>query len=216
MSGVTEQNKMRVMIWRMLGGAVVGAIGTGLFIAFVGKPHMDLENPANMLAIVAGVSYILIGLMVAVGLASPKTGARYLNVEDAEELKEESPKLVPAAVVFILTGIFLLILAMSGTDAAAVVNRETTLITAGACLGGIVIAGWISAKRIDELTRRMGQETAAATFQVTMLLLCVWGALAQLGYVAWLGPLGLLSLVALLQLLASFVIIAQKGMLMPR
>lgn len=215
MSGVTEQNKLRVLIWRMLGGAVVGATGTGLFIAFVSEPHMDLDNPANLVATVAGVSYVLVGLMVAIGLASPKTGARFLNVEDAEELQEESPKLIPAAAVMVLTGIFLLILALAGTQ-AAIISREAALIAMLGCLGGIVVAGWISARRIDEFTRQMGLETASATFQAGMLVLCVWGALAQLGYVAWLGPLGLLSFVALLQLLASFVIVARKGMLMPR
>ena len=206
---------MRVLLGQVLGGAITGAVVVGAFIAFVGKPHMDLEDPAIMLSIVAGISYVLIGLIVLAGLASPRAGAHFLNVEDAEEIREETPKLIPAAAVFIFTGIFLLLLATYGTG-AAVMGRGVVLTAAAACLGGIIIAGWITSKRIDELTRRLGQETASATFQVTMLFLCVWGALAHLGYVAWLGPLALLSLVALLQLLASFVVIAQKGMLMPR
>ncbi|MCL6740771.1 hypothetical protein LZ518_06445 [Sphingomonas sp. RB56-2] len=215
MSGVAEKNKMRVLIGQMFGGAIVGAIAVSAFIAFVGKPHMDLKDPAIMVTIVAGVSYVLIGLIVAAGLASPKAGAHFLNVEDAEEIREESPKLIPAAVVFVLTGIFLLLLATYRTGAAPM-GRGMVLTAAAVCFGGVVIAGWISSKRIDELTRQLGLETAAVTFQVTMLFLCIWGTLAHLDYVAWLSPLALLSSVALLQLLASFVIIARKGMLMPR
>jgi len=214
-SAVAEKNRMRVLIGQMLGGAVFGAISIGAFIAYVGKPHMDLKDPAIMLTIVAGVSYVMIGLIVAAGLASPKAGAHFLNVEDADEIREESPKLIPAAIVFVLTGVFLLLLATYGTGAAPM-GRGVVLTAAAACLGGIIVAGWISSKRTDELTRQLGQETASATFQVMMLFLCVWGTLAHLDYVAWLSPLGLLSATALLQLLASFVIIAKKGMLMPR
>jgi len=214
-SEVAETKKMRRLIGQMLGGAIMGAVAVGTFIAFVGKPHMDLDDPAIMLTIVAGISYVLIGLIVAAGLASPKAGAHFLNVEDAEEIREESPKLLPAAAVFLLTGLFLLLLGTYATG-AALLNREASLAAIVACLGGIIAAGWISAKRIDELTRRLGQETASATLQATMLLLCVWGTLSHLGYVAWMGPLALLSSVALIQLLASFVIVGKKGMLMPR
>ena len=93
MSVTAEKDKMRVMLWRMLGGAVFGAAGTGLFLAFVGEPHMDLKDPGVMIAIVSGLTYVLIGLIVALGLASPKAGAKFLNVEDAEEIREEGPKL---------------------------------------------------------------------------------------------------------------------------
>ena len=106
MSVTAEKDKVRLMLWRMVCGAIVGAVGTGLFLVFVGEPNMDLEDPGIMLAIVSGLSYVLIGLIVGVGLASPKAGAKFLNVEDADEIREESPKLWTSAVCCVLIGVF--------------------------------------------------------------------------------------------------------------
>jgi hypothetical protein len=213
MSATVEKDKMRVMVVRMLCGAVAGAVVTGTFLAFVGRPLLDLKDFGVMLAVVAGLSYVLIGLMVGVGMAVPGVGVRMLNVEDADELREETPKLKSGVVVLVLTGLFLLLLAMAGTP---LLSRELALGLAASCLAGIVAAGWLGARNYDEMTRRMGEQTASATLQAGMLMLGVWAALSQLGYVAWVGPLALISAFALLQLLASFVIIAKRGMLMPR
>lgn len=204
MSASVESKKMRLLLLRMLCGAVVGAVVTGSFLAFFGKPLLDLKDPGALLAVITGLSYVLIGLMVWVGMAVPGVGVRMLNVEDAEELREETPKLKSGVVVLILTGLFLLSLAMAGTN-----------FLSGALALGLA-AGWLGAKKYDEMTKRIGEQTASATLQAGMLMLGVWAMLAQLGYVAWVGPLAMVSAFALLQLLASFVVIAKRGMLMPR
>jgi len=213
MSASVESKKMRLLLLRMLCGAVVGAVVTGSFLAFFGKPLLDLKDPGALLAVITGLSYVLIGLMVWVGMAVPGVGVRMLNVEDAEELREETPKLKSGVVVLILTGLFLLSLAMAGTN---FLSGALALGLAAGCLAGIVAAGWLGAKKYDEMTKRIGEQTASATLQAGMLMLGVWAMLAQLGYVAWVGPLAMVSAFALLQLLASFVVIAKRGMLMPR
>lgn len=210
MNATAQKDKMRVMLWRMLGGAIVGAAGTGLFIAFVGEPHMDLDDPGVLLAIVSGLSYVLIGLIVALGLASPQAGAKFLNVEDAEEIREESPKLWMSAACCVLIGVFLLILGMSG----GVIGSQTATVIAAACFAGIVIIGFVSARRYDELTRQISLEASAGAFYTTVLLLGGWAALAHLGYVAWLSPLAFVSGLALLLLVAIFVVAAQRGLMM--
>ena len=178
MSVTAEKDKMRVMLWRMLGGAVFGAAGTGLFLAFVGEPHMDLKDPGVMIAIVSGLTYVLIGLIVALGLASPKAGAKFLNVEDAEEIREEGPKLWLSALCCLLIGGFLLALAMAG----GLIRVELALVIAGACLAGVLIVGTISAKKYDELTRQISLEASAWSFYVILLVGGAWAALAHLGY----------------------------------
>lgn len=213
MSATAETNKVRVMVGRLLGGAVVGAAGTGLFLVFVGEPHMNLKDPSVMLAIVAGVSYVLIGLLVAVGLVAPSAGARFLNVEDAEEIREERPKLGSSALSCVLTGCFLLVLALSG---GGVIAAGAALAIAVLCLGGMIVLGWISMKRYDELTRQMGQEASAWAFYATLLLFGGWAALAQLGFTAWVDPLGFVASLAMLQLVAIFVAVARRGLMMPR
>jgi hypothetical protein len=210
MNATAQKDKMRVMLWRMLGGAVVGAAGTGLFIAFVGEPHMDLDDPGVLIAVVSGLSYVLIGLIVALGLASPQAGAKFLNVEDAEEIREEGPKLWMSTICCVLIGVLLLVLAMSG----GLIESQTATVIAAACFAGIVIIGFVSAKRYDELTRQISLEASAGAFYTTVLLVGGWATLAHLGYVAWLSPLAFVSGVALLLLVAIFVVAAQRGLMM--
>ena len=211
MTAGAQKNPVRTMLVRMLAGAIVGAAGMGLFLAFVGDPMLDMDDPGVVLASVAGVIYVLTGLAVWLGIAVPNVGARFLNVEDADEIREEGSKLTWAVVVMVLTGAFLLILALSHQ-----IGRELSLAAAFACLGGIAIGAWIGAKRYDELTRRLGLEASALTLHLAMLLVGTYATLAQLGYAAWPTPLAAVSAFALLQLLASSIVVARRGMLTPR
>ena len=215
MNASAQKNPTRTMIVRMLLAAVVGASVTLLFLAFVVDPHIQLKTGESLIAIGAGIVYVLTGLCLLFGLAAPRAGAHFLNVEDADELREEGGKLRPAALVMVLTGAFLMILALSGGE-PGLMSRETGVVAALLCLGGIAIGSWVSAKRYDELMRRLGLEAASLTLQLGMLAIAVWAALAHLGHVAWIGPLTLVSGLALLQLFASFVVVGRHGMLKPR
>ena len=216
MNASAKKNPTRTMILRMLWGAVVGATAMLLLLAFVVDPHVQLKDGESLIAIAAGVIYVLTGLSIFLGLAAPRAGAHFLNVEDADELREEGGKLGPAALVAVLTGAFLLILALSGSGGPGLMSRETGLIAALVCLAGVAIGGWVSAKRYDELMRRLGLEAASLTLQLGMLAVAVWATLAHFGHVGWLSPLALVSGFALLQLFVSFVVVGRHGMLKPR
>jgi hypothetical protein len=201
------------MFWRMFAGAIVGAGATALFLALV-EPRMDLDDPANMLAIVAGISYAVIGLAVGLGLIVPRAGARFLNVEDADELREERVKLRTGAIACFLIGLFLLVLALAADK--AYLTRDVALFTAAACLAGVAIASLFSGRRSDELTRQITLEASAATFHIALFVLGGWAALAHLGYAGWVSPLALISGLALLELVAIMVVSARKGLMTPR
>ena len=62
--------------------------------------------------------------------------------------------------------------------------------------------------------RRLGLEAASLTLCLDAGN-CRLGALAHLGYAAWIGPLALVS-ASLLQLFAIFVVVGRRGMLKPR
>ena len=211
MNAAVQKKPVRTLIMRMLAGAVVGAATMGLFLTFVGDPFADLKDPATMAAIAAGAIYVLMGLSVAFGLAAPRAGATFLNVEDADELREEAGKLGSSAVAALLSGAFLLVLAF-----ADALGSSVALPLAGACLAGAAIAGWVGAKHQDELTRQVGLEAAALALQIVFVAIGGWAALAVLGYAIWMGPLALISSLMLLQLVAIFIVIGKRGMLMPR
>jgi hypothetical protein len=211
MNAAAKTNPVRTIILRMLAGAFVGAVSTGLFLAFVGDPFMDLDDPANVIAMVAGLSYVVIGLGVAVGIAAPKAGATYLNVEDADEIREQGASLTPSAIACVLIGVFLLVLAL-----ADAIGTGIAVPVAGASLIGIAIAAWFTAKNQDELTKQIGLEASSLAYQVVMIALSAWALLAVMGTTVAISPLALVSGLAMLQLFAAFVVITKRGMLMPR
>ena len=142
---------------------------------------------------------------------APRAGATYLNVEDADELREQKGMLAASAIACVLTGAFLLILTF-----ADAIGRDLALPLAGASLVGIAVTGWMVARRQDELTKQVGLEASTLTLQIVMVLYGCWAALVALGYASWITPLAFVASLTLLQLFAIFVVIAKRGMLMPR
>ena len=211
MNAAVQNKKLRTGIVRMFAGALVGGIATFLFLEFVGERFMDLDDAAVMLTVMAGLMYALIGLSVAFGLIAPRAGARFLNVEDAEELREEGPKLKIGAAASVLMGAFLLVLGLTSSGS---LGREPALILLALCLAGAIVLTLIGRNRTDELTRQISLESTALTLQLALLAAAAWAALAELDYVEWISPLGLLSGLALLQLVAVFVVSARKGLLL--
>ena len=211
MNAAVQNKKLRTGIARMFAGALVGGIATFLFLEFVGERFMDLDDGAVMLTVMAGLIYALIGLSVAFGLIAPRAGARFLNVEDAEELREEGPKLKIGAAASVLMGAFLLVLGLTSSGS---LGREPALILLALCLAGAIVLTLIGRNRTDELTRQISLEASALTLQLALLATAAWAALAELDYVEWISPLGLLSGLALLQLVAVFVVSAPKGLLL--
>jgi len=212
MNATVDKKKIHTMLWRMIAGAVFGAAMTAVFL-LIFQPRMDPGDPSHMIAIIAGISYLLIGLSVGIGLVAPNAGSRFLNVEDADELREERPKLRSGAIACALIGIFLLVLAL-GPD-GGLLSRAVTFWFAAACLAGVIIASFMS-RKTDELTRQITLEASAGTLHIALVVLAGWAALAELGYAPLLSPLGLVAGFAMLELIAIFAVSATKGLMTPR
>jgi len=202
----------RQFFTKMLGGAVFGGGCTALFLYLVGDQRLDFTDAASMVTVVAGLSYLLIGVLVGLGVLAPATGARFLNVQDADEIVEERPKLVPSAIACVLIGIFLLSLQF----APSLGGGNAALVVAGACLAGVVAITLMASARGDEMVRQIGVEASSFTLHAGLVIMAVWAALAHLGYAPWVDPLGLISGAALLHLFAIFAISGQKGLMRPR
>ena len=168
-----------------------------------------------MVAVVSGLSYFLMGLLVGFGAVAPSTGARILNVEDADEIREERRKLVPSAIACMLIGVFLLTLALA-PGLAIPAAPEAALVICAACVVGAVLIALGTRGHRDELVRQVSLEASASTLHVGLVFLAVWGALAHLGYAGWIDPLGLIAGASLVYLVAVFAISSQKGLMRPR
>lgn len=196
-------------------GALAGAGGALLFMELGGKSRIDFDDPGAILAVMAGLIYGLIGLFVGVGALVPHQGARFLNVEDAEEIREQRASLGPSAVSCILVGLFLLVLALASSIGNSV-NRDVLAIMALACLAAVVVISLVTKSRTDELMRQISMEASALAMHVALVVLSVWATLAHLDYVGWMSPLALIAGLALLELLAIVWLSARKGLMAPR
>lgn len=216
MNQVINGSKTRKLIVQLVSGAVVGAAVSYFFFRSM-DGAANLDDPARLAAVAAGIIYVLMGGIVAIGAMLPGAGARILNVDDADEIVEERGKLTPSAIVCLLVGILLLALALTpGDDLPGALSRDAAAyIAAGSFAALVVVSLWMRG-RIDEFNRSLGTESAALALYLSALLFGGWGAMAHLGYVEWIAPLGVLAGFALLQLGAVFWVVGRRGLLMPR
>ena len=210
-SGKTSAGRQ---VFRLLAGGVVGAASAIAFMELVGKTRLDSGDPGVGLAMVAGLIYTIMGVGVGLGAMAPRQGAVFLNVEDADEIREQRRSLAPSAIACILVGVFLLALAVAPIGQAE--DRTLWAAAAGACLLGVVALSIATRSRTDELMRQLSLESSALTLHVALVVLAVWAMLAQLGYAAWLTPLSLIAGLALLYLASIFWVATRKGMMTPR
>ena len=216
MTRVMERKTAKKLIVQTLSGAAFGAAGTFLFLQYGGKVA-DFEDPSRLAAAATGIIYVLMGLFVGIGALVPGAGAKFLNVEDADEILAERKSIGPGAIGALLIGLLLMALALTpGGGQPGALSPETALAIAAACLAGVLAVGWWVRGKVDEFNRQMGVESSAIAMNASLLLFGGWAALAHVGYVQWITPLGLLAGFALLELGAIFWVVGKRGMLTPR
>ena len=215
MTAAAKKSLMVKQAVRMLAGAVVGAGTVILFMEAGGKARLDSDDPGVIVALVAGLIYALMSLIVGLGAMAPRQGAVFLNVEDADELREQRSSLLPSAAAGVLFGLFLLVLAMA-PEAGSGRDVGWWLAAAGSLLFASTLIAILTKDKGDELIRQLGLEAGALSLHIALVAACVWGMLAQLGYVGWVTPLGLIGGLSLLYLVAVFWLAERKGLMKGR
>lgn len=204
---------VRTFLFRMAIGGVVGYCAATAMLHFLDGPVGGLDKSGTIAALVA-VFYAVMGLGVALGAASPKVGARFLNVEDADELREQKKVFTLSGASVLLWGIGLLALAL-----AAPVGPLPQGVALAVSAGGLLIGTWLyvpAYRASDELMRAITLEAGSGCASLMFLIAGGWAVLAHLGFAAGPAPLDLLSLFYVLALLSSFIVVGRRGMLAPR
>lgn len=205
---------VRKLLISGLFGGVAGFAASAALLRFVGSDAVGgLDKSATIAALVA-VLYLVIGLMVALGTANPALGARILNVEDAEELREQHKVLSLSGVSMVLWGVALLALALAAPD-GPLPQTIALAIAAGGLVVGTVLSMMVY-RASDELMLAVNLEGGALSYGLVFVLVGGWAMLAHLGYVAPPAPLDLLSAFYVLVLAASFIAVGRRGMLTVR
>lgn len=205
---------VRKLLIPMLIGGVVGFAASAALLELLESDLVGGLGKSATIAALVGMLYVVISLGIIVGVASPGLGARFLNVEDADELREQKRILNLSAAAMLLWGAALIALALAAPEGP--LPKTAALVIGAAGLGlGTVIS--IPAYRLsDELMRAVNLEAGALAYGLVVLVVGLWAMLAHLGYASAPAPLDLLSLFYVLVLLASFIVIGRRGMLVPR
>ncbi len=197
-----------------LAGAVTGFLVAIAMLQLFRDEVFGELSASSTIAIAVAMVYIFIAVGVGVGLISPAFGARFLNVEDAEELREQRQSLMASGIGMLLLGAALFVLAISGPG--GVVAPETAAI-ATALLVAVAVAATIRSARVsDELMRTVARETGNTGYYLIFGVVGGWAGLAHLQLVPAPAMLDVLTTIWALGLVAAFWVSGRRGMLNPR
>lgn len=192
-------------------GGVAGGGASFAIMRYIDSPAVGGLDTSATIAALVGVLYCVIAVGMLLGTASPGVGAKFLNVEDADELREQQRILLYSGTALLLWGAALVALAMAAPDGP--VPQGLALVI---CAGGLLVGAIMSVmvyRASDELMLAVNLEAGAISYGLVFAVVGMWAMLAHLGLVGAPQPLDLLSLFYGLVLLASFIAVGRRGML---
>ena len=209
-----KKRRLKKTIFALGLGAVSGFAGATLVTRLLDSGAIPDFGPSVEIAVLVALVYLLVGIAVGVGVLSPKAGASFLNVEDADELEEQRAILGYSAIGMAGAGIALAVVALSGPD-----GLVEPWLALGIYVVLSVLAVWVSLKswRLqDELMKAIGREAAGMSYYLVLLVGGTWALLAHLGFVAAPQALDWLTMFWALLLLAALIVVGKRGMLVMR
>lgn len=211
MTREVKMQKGRKLIFQLIVGGLVGGLA-----GYFGLGLLDAENMAGDQLVVSGVGliYLLMGLICGFGLMAPKLGSRILNVEDADEIRDQSRMLSGSAICMVSLGAALMVLPMAGLDGPiSPIVAIGGLIAALALLIAVSVRDW---KYYDEMLLQLSRDSGNIAFSGVGSVTLIWASAAWLGLVTTPTPLALVALISGGFLIAVFAASARKGLLLPR
>lgn len=212
-NGRPALNWRKVVISNLVGGAI-GLAGMIALVRLYEGGTLGEIGPSGMIACVAGAVFVLIALPIGLGLVLPALGAQMLNVEDAEELRDQRRMLAFGAASMAAWGAALIVLALAGEGGIVSPSMGLAIVLALFAVSTLLtVSMW---RRMDELMRGMSRECGNLSFYLLALVGGGWAMLAHLGFTSAPAPLDWLTMFTALTLLASFIAVGRRGMLLPR
>ncbi len=206
-----ERTLMKKFGIPMIAGAVAGFIASFAIVTVMNRGAFGDLDASREVAMLVAVLYVITGASVLIGAFSPALGSRFLNVEDADELREQKTMLTYSAI-----GMFALAGALALAALAAPVGPvPATIAVTGFAM--MLLLTWFTGKRqeqhMDELMKAVSRDTAATAFYLVFLIGGTWALLGHVGWTAAPKPLDWLTMFVVLMLVASFWAAGKRGML---
>lgn len=203
--------------WKFLGGMALGGGVAGYLFGFFFADQIDGmlggpdPDPSRFAAFLVALIYGVTALAVLVGLVNPKIGARFLNVEDAEELIEQRRQLALSGISMLAVAGILLLLAFSAP--AGPVAPATALIGCVVLLTLMVAVSLRMNTMIDELMQAVSRDAATWGFYLLAGAGGLWAICAHLGFASAPEALDWVTGTAAALLIGAFIAVGRRGML---
>ena len=210
----SDSAKIRKIGVQFVLGALIGG-GSAALLLFAGRGMLDDMGASRIVLAGVGFIYILIGAMVGFGAMMPSAGAKLLNVEDAEELRDQRGMLSLSLVVMLAIGGSLMVIALAQAPGrpGGVIDPVWAFGLLVAAIAGTSLLGWLADARYDELDKQLSIEGTAYGFGFSLLVLVPWGAAAHLGLGVRLLPIDMISTLAAMFLFGIFWAVGRRGMM---
>lgn len=202
---------------RLLMGGLFGAmVGLGLaqLVMYLDVPTVGFRiSPGGAILAFVGALYVLMGLIVWIGVSSPKLGVKILNVVDEDDLRDRRPLLHGSAVTCLALGVAMVTLPFAGD--AGIVSRPAALLIVAVALAVSGLISWVAVRdrHYDEFWSHIVAQASAVTLALLASLMVVWGSAAHLGLMSPPDPLLVVAAPPALFLLASIIAVGRKGLL---
>lgn len=204
----TKAAKAKKTAIQMLVGAAFGA-GSMLLLLKV-LPIRKLATDEFLLFSI-GAIWAIIGVFVLFGSASPKLGAKLLNVADEEDLRDQRRILMGSSAVFLLWGGSHIIIALAGS--AALLPAWAGVIAMLVALVACVVIYVRDRHLYDEFTWKLTMDASYYCFAGLWAVFSIWCTLSVAGFAAPPSPAIILVLLSGGYLLATFVAAGRAGLL---
>ncbi|WP_340587117.1 hypothetical protein [Erythrobacter alti] len=209
-----KKRRLKKTVFAMLLGGVVGFLGSFGLMQLADSGALGSLDASREIAALVGMLYVVTAAAIGFGLMSPTAGAKFLNVEDPEELREQKGMLGNSALGMATAGVALMVLAIAAP--AGPIGQGAALAVFAVLMLVAVITSIASMKKQDELMKAVGSEAGAMTYYLLLLVGGTWSLLAHLGFIAGPQPLDWLTMFWALMLLGAFIVTAKRGMLTMR
>lgn len=209
-----KSRKLRKTIIAVVAGGVAGFFGAMGMMMLIETGLLGELGTSREIALLVALIYVITGLAVGFGVVNPKVGSKFLNVEDAEELREQRTMLGYSTVGIVALGTSLAIAAL-----AAPLGPIPPLVVAISVVGLFGLCWFTTSRQLqhmDELMRAVSTESGSASFYLLLLIGGGWSLLAHLEFVTGPQPLDWLTMIAAVLLLGTFIVCGKRGMLTMR
>ena len=204
-------HKGRKLALMIGGGALTGFFGALGLMTLIDGGALGSLGPSREIALLVAMLYGFMGVLVGFGALSPRLGARFLNVQDAEELREMKQSLLASGIGSVAFGGVLAVLALTGPG--ALLAPMAGAVAAGVLLVIATLASVRSMKHSDELMRTVSRQAGSTSFYLVLLLIGGWAALSIFGFMPQPQMIDILTLIWAILIIATFGVCAKRGML---